>query len=81
MEEIQGTYFTLVCHNLWSKAGEPSWESPWGRGRPGWHIECSTMASDLIGQTLDVHMGGEDLKFPHHDNELAQVFNKVPILL
>ncbi|KAH3755910.1 cysteine-tRNA ligase [Pelomyxa schiedti] len=59
---------------LWkkSKEGEPWWESPWGHGRPGWHIECSAMASDLIGPTLDVHMGGEDLKFPHHDNELAQ---------
>ncbi|KOB63931.1 Cysteinyl-tRNA synthetase [Operophtera brumata] len=55
-----------------SKAGEPSWESPWGAGRPGWHIECSAMASDVCGSKLDVHTGGVDLKFPHHDNELAQ---------
>ncbi|XP_032511957.2 cysteine--tRNA ligase, cytoplasmic [Danaus plexippus] len=59
---------------LWkqSKTGEPSWESPWGRGRPGWHIECSAMASDVFGDNLDIHTGGVDLKFPHHDNELAQ---------
>ncbi|XP_017472850.1 PREDICTED: cysteine--tRNA ligase, cytoplasmic [Rhagoletis zephyria] len=59
---------------LWktSKAGEPSWESPWGRGRPGWHIECSAMASDIFGPMFDIHTGGVDLKFPHHDNELAQ---------
>lgn len=59
---------------LWkkSKAGEPSWESPWGGGRPGWHIECSVMASDLMGSNMDIHAGGADLKFPHHDNELCQ---------
>ncbi|CAD7088885.1 unnamed protein product [Hermetia illucens] len=59
---------------LWkaSKAGEPWWDSPWGRGRPGWHIECSAMASDICGTNLDIHTGGVDLKFPHHDNELAQ---------
>jgi len=59
---------------LWkkSKEGEPSWDSPWGPGRPGWHIECSAMASDILGSTLDIHTGGEDLRFPHHDNELAQ---------
>jgi len=59
---------------LWkrSKAGEPFWESKWGPGRPGWHIECSTMASDVIGSELDVHFGGQDLRFPHHENELAQ---------
>jgi len=59
---------------LWkkSKGGEPSWESPWGGGRPGWHIECSVMASDVIGDSMDVHAGGSDLKFPHHDNEIAQ---------
>jgi len=52
---------------LWkkSKSGEPAWPSPWGAGRPGWHIECSAMASDLLGQQFDVHAGGEDLKFPH----------------
>ncbi|CAN8098786.1 unnamed protein product [Discula destructiva] len=59
---------------LWkaSKAGEPSWPSPWGAGRPGWHIECSVMATDILGDKLDIHSGGIDLKFPHHDNELAQ---------
>jgi len=59
---------------LWknSKPGEPSWDSPWGKGRPGWHIECSVMASDIMGKTMDIHSGGVDLKFPHHDNELAQ---------
>ena len=55
-----------------SKPGEPSWESPWGRGRPGWHIECSVMASEILGESMDIHSGGVDLKFPHHDNELAQ---------
>lgn len=59
---------------LWklSKPGEPWWQSPWGQGRPGWHIECSAMASDICGENLDIHTGGVDLKFPHHDNELAQ---------
>uniref|UniRef100_A0A0V0J4L5 cysteine--tRNA ligase n=2 Tax=Schistocephalus solidus TaxID=70667 RepID=A0A0V0J4L5_SCHSO len=59
---------------LWkaSKPGEPAWPSPWGKGRPGWHIECSAMASDTLGDTIDIHTGGVDLKFPHHDNELAQ---------
>merc|ERR1719215_1591227 len=59
---------------LWkkSKAGEPAWESKWGPGRPGWHIECSVMATDINGEYLDIHAGGEDLKFPHHDNECAQ---------
>eukprot|EP01091_Cochliopodium_minus_P000735 TRINITY_DN1064_c0_g1_i1.p1 TRINITY_DN1064_c0_g1~~TRINITY_DN1064_c0_g1_i1.p1 ORF type:complete len:813 (-),score=313.25 TRINITY_DN1064_c0_g1_i1:51-2489(-) len=59
---------------LWkkSKEGEPSWDSPWGKGRPGWHIECSAMASSLLNFPLDIHSGGVDLKFPHHDNELAQ---------
>eukprot|EP00039_Didymoeca_costata_P009443 m.125010 g.125010 ORF g.125010 m.125010 type:complete len:859 (+) comp14484_c0_seq6:31-2607(+) len=59
---------------LWkaSKPGEPAWESPWGLGRPGWHIECSCIASDIFGDYIDVHAGGSDLKFPHHDNELAQ---------
>jgi cysteinyl-tRNA synthetase len=59
---------------LWkkSKPGEPSWPSPWGEGRPGWHIECSVMASDVLGATMDMHSGGIDLAFPHHDNELAQ---------
>ena len=59
---------------LWKKAkeGEPSWESPWGLGRPGWHIECSVMARTLLGETIDIHAGGEDLQFPHHENEIAQ---------
>lgn len=59
---------------LWkaSKSGEPAWDSPFGPGRPGWHIECSVVAGDILGELLDIHSGGEDLKFPHHDNELAQ---------
>uniref|UniRef100_A0A8B9LDD5 Cysteine--tRNA ligase, cytoplasmic n=1 Tax=Astyanax mexicanus TaxID=7994 RepID=A0A8B9LDD5_ASTMX len=59
---------------LWkaSKPGEPSWESPWGKGRPGWHIECSAMAGSILGESMDIHGGGFDLRFPHHDNELAQ---------
>ncbi len=59
---------------LWknSKPGEPAWESPWGRGRPGWHIECSAMSMKHLGRTLDLHGGGEDLVFPHHENEVAQ---------
>ncbi len=55
-----------------SRPGEPRWDSPWGLGRPGWHIECSAMATDLLGVQFDIHSGGDDLKFPHHDNELAQ---------
>ena len=59
---------------LWkaAKPGEPSWESPWGPGRPGWHIECSAMSSSLLGDTFDIHGGGRDLIFPHHENEIAQ---------
>jgi cysteinyl-tRNA synthetase len=59
---------------LWkgAKPGEPSWDSPWGPGRPGWHIECSAMSMKYLGQTLDIHGGGLDLQFPHHENELAQ---------
>ena len=59
---------------LWklAKPGEPSWESPWGAGRPGWHIECSAMSMALLGQQFDIHGGGMDLKFPHHENEIAQ---------
>lgn len=59
---------------LWksSKPGEPAWDSPWGPGRPGWHIECSVMSSKLLGDTIDIHGGGLDLMFPHHENELAQ---------
>src|SRR5262249_1032189 len=59
---------------LWksAKPGEPSWESPWGNGRPGWHIECSAMGKKLLGETFDIHGGGLDLVFPHHENEIAQ---------
>ena len=59
---------------LWklSKDDEPSWDSPWGRGRPGWHIECSAMSSDILGASFDIHGGGQDLIFPHHENEIAQ---------
>ena len=60
---------------LWKpkKEGEPSWPSPWGDGRPGWHIECSVMSKKYIGDTIDIHAGGEDLIFPHHENEIAQI--------
>jgi cysteinyl-tRNA synthetase len=59
---------------LWkaAKPGEPSWPSPWGDGRPGWHIECSAMSSRFLGDTFDIHGGGKDLIFPHHENEIAQ---------
>lgn len=59
---------------LWkaAKPGEVSWESPWGNGRPGWHIECSAMAREYLGDTIDIHAGGQDLSFPHHENEIAQ---------
>jgi cysteinyl-tRNA synthetase len=59
---------------LWkaAKPGEPSWESPWGRGRPGWHIECSAMSTCCLGNHFDIHGGGADLQFPHHENEIAQ---------
>ncbi|HLJ94192.1 MAG TPA: cysteine--tRNA ligase [Gemmataceae bacterium] len=69
---------------LWkgAKPGEPKWESPWGPGRPGWHIECSAMSMRLLGSTLDIHGGGLDLQFPHHENELAQSesFTGVPFV-
>ncbi len=66
---------------LWksAKPGEPFWKSPWGNGRPGWHIECSAMSSTYLGETFDIHGGGKDLIFPHHENEIAQsegVFEK-----
>lgn len=59
---------------LWksSKPGEPAWDSPWGKGRPGWHIECSAMSKKCLGDTFDIHGGGSDLQFPHHENEIAQ---------
>src|SRR5207245_10958048 len=70
---------------LWKRAreGEPSWPSPWGRGRPGWHIECSAMARETLGDQLDIHGGGADLIFPHHENEIAQsesLTGKVPFV-
>ena len=55
-----------------AKPGEPSWDSPWGKGRPGWHIECSAMVCRYLGETIDIHCGGQDLIFPHHENEIAQ---------
>ena len=59
---------------LWkaAKPGEPAWDSPWGKGRPGWHIECSAMSNRFLGKTMDIHCGGQDLQFPHHENEIAQ---------
>lgn len=59
---------------LWkaAKPGEPTWDSPWGKGRPGWHSECAVMAHELLGETIDIHSGGTDLMFPHHENEIAQ---------
>ncbi|KAJ3110692.1 hypothetical protein HDU96_006372, partial [Phlyctochytrium bullatum] len=69
-----GTKRNAADFALWkaSKAGEPAWDSPWGKGRPGWHIECSAMSGDVLGEKLDIHAGGIDLAFPHHDNEIAQ---------
>ncbi len=78
---IAGTRFEVETEKnnpldfaLWksSKPGEPQWESPWGMGRPGWHIECSAMATKYLGDTFDIHAGGRDLIFPHHENEIAQ---------
>src|SRR6185295_5127136 len=65
---------------LWKRAkpGEPQWDSPWGKGRPGWHIECSAMSTDILGQHFDIHGGGMDLKFPHHENEIAQTCGANP---
>ena len=59
---------------LWKsvKPKEPSWDSPWGKGRPGWHIECSVMGACHLGKHFDIHGGGQDLQFPHHENEIAQ---------
>ena len=71
---------------LWkkSKEKEPFWESEWGNGRPGWHIECSAMCKEVFGDKLDIHSGGIDLKFPHHDNEIAQteaIYNSKQVIL
>ena len=80
-EELEDEYINYIDDKqnrkdfaLWkkSKEGEPFWESPWGKGRPGWHIECSAMAINFLGKTIDIHGGGQDLKFPHHRNEIAQ---------
>ena len=61
-----------LCSGNRKKDGEPYWESPWCDGRPGWHIECSVMAKHYLGDEIDIHAGGEDLIFPHHENEIAQ---------
>ncbi|MEC4728349.1 cysteine--tRNA ligase [Shewanella sp. D64] len=72
--EVEDTKRDPMDFVLWkmSKPGEPTWESPWGSGRPGWHIECSAMNSKHLGQHFDIHGGGSDLQFPHHENEIAQ---------
>ncbi|AQK46189.1 Nuclear transcription factor Y subunit A-8 [Zea mays] len=62
----------MVKNRKAAKEGEPFWDSPWGRGRPGWHIECSAMSAHYLGHVFDIHGGGKDLIFPHHENELAQ---------
>lgn len=71
VDEAKGDPLDFV---LWkaAKPGEPAWESPWGPGRPGWHIECSVMSTEILGEHFDIHGGGLDLKFPHHENEIAQ---------
>lgn len=73
--DISGDKKNPMDFALWKKQknpNEPAWDSPWGKGRPGWHIECSTMAKCVLGETIDIHGGGEDLQFPHHENEIAQ---------
>ena len=72
--EMAGRKRAAADFALWksAKPGEPAWDSPWGKGRPGWHIECSAMSSKLLGETFDIHGGGLDLVFPHHENEIAQ---------
>ena len=72
--EVENVKEHPLDFTLWkaAKPGEPSWDSPWGRGRPGWHIECSAMSLRYLGETLDIHGGGQDLIFPHHENEIAQ---------
>ena len=72
--DINDTKRDVMDFALWKKQkpGEPAWESPWGMGRPGWHIECSAMANKYLGETIDLHSGGQDLIFPHHENEIAQ---------
>jgi len=72
--EVEEGKRNLMDFALWKaqKPGEPAWDSPWGKGRPGWHIECSVMAMKYLGETIDIHAGGQDLIFPHHENEIAQ---------
>lgn len=72
--EINETKKNPMDFALWKKQkpGEPGWDSPWGKGRPGWHIECSVMSTRYLGDTIDIHAGGQDLVFPHHENEIAQ---------
>jgi len=72
--EVSAKKKSPMDFTLWkpAKPGEPSWDSPWGKGRPGWHIECSAMAKKHLGDQIDIHFGGEDLIFPHHENEIAQ---------
>lgn len=72
--DVNGEKKNPIDFALWKKEkpGEPSWNSPWGKGRPGWHIECSVMARKYLGDTIDIHAGGHDLEFPHHENEIAQ---------
>jgi cysteinyl-tRNA synthetase len=72
--EVDKTKKNPADFALWKKQkpGEPAWDSPWGRGRPGWHIECSAMSTKYLGETIDIHAGGQDLIFPHHENEIAQ---------
>lgn len=73
-DDLAGKKRSPVDFALWKGAApdSPGWESPWGYGRPGWHLECSTMTSKVLGKTIDIHTGGEDLVFPHHENEIAQ---------
>lgn len=72
--EVNSTKENPLDFVLWkaAKEGEPSWDSPWGKGRPGWHIECTAMINKIFGSTIDIHCGGKDLIFPHHENEIAQ---------
>ncbi len=72
--EVNKIKKNAIDFSLWKRAkeGEPSWESPWGDGRPGWHVECSAMSMKYLGKTFDIHAGGSDLIFPHHENEIAQ---------
>ena len=77
-EKEDGSDFALwKAHK--SDDGDNAWDSPWGRGRPGWHIECSAMSKKILGDTLDLHTGGEDLLFPHHENEIAQKIGRAHV--